>query len=162
MSDKHPLISMLERIYVEDDRAALAALRHGLDAGREATVYPYVARFFAAQTRRWDEQAYILVAALFAMHPGTGGMSLGAALRRVRDLSGSESVEQRFAALLNAHEDDVADHLRHAVAMARSREVLIDWNDLLQGVRGWRHEGRWVQRRWARDFWGHSEDKELS
>jgi CRISPR system Cascade subunit CasB len=161
MSSKHPLVAMLERIYADDDRAKLAALRQGLTPATEASVYPFVAPFFPSPPRPWIERAYILVAALFALHPGDAGLTIGAALRRVLDYTESESVELRFAALLNAHVDDLGDHLRHAVSLARSKDVPIDWNDVLYGVLGWEHEDRRVQRSWARDFWGSNPDKEL-
>lgn len=158
--NKRPLIVMLERLYAEDDRAALAALRRGLTEGTEASVYPYVAPFFPGERRPWIERAYVLVAALFATHPSDHGHPIGAALRRVREDTHSESIEQRFVALLNAHVDDLGQHLRHAVALAQSQEVLIDWDDLLAAVLDWDREDRRAQRRWAHQFWSQSDKEE--
>ena len=147
-----PLVVALERLASNDDRAALSALRRSLSEDATARAYPYVVPFFPRERTPWLERTYLLVAGLFALHPRSGEASLGAALRRVRDVTGSTSVEQRFVALLDAHRDDLGAHLRHAVSLVRSREIAIDWHDLLGTIRNWNQE--WARRRWARDFWG--------
>lgn len=147
-----PLIRALERLAHEEDRAALSALRRSLSEDAVARAYPYVVPFFPRDSAPWVERVYLLVAGLFALHPVSGPSSLGSALRRVRDATGSSSVEGRFVALLDAHPDDLGSHLRHAVALARSNETAIDWHDLLRTVRNWNYES--ARRRWARDFWG--------
>ena len=157
---KRDLILMLERRHADDDRAALAALRRGLTQGMEASVYPYVAPYFPSERRPWIERTYVLVAALFATHPSDHGLTVGRALRQVQEKSDSKSVEPRFVALLNAHPDDLGQHLRHAISLARSKDVNIDWDDLLSAVLGWDHEDRWAQRRWAHDFWTYSDKEE--
>lgn len=151
MQPREPLIAALERLVEKEDRAALSALRRSLSADGTSHAYPYVVPFFPREASRWLEETYLLVAGLFALHPTSGTTSLAAALRRVRDKTSSPSIEQRFAALLDAHPQDLPPHLRHAVALARSHEIAIDWDDLLRTVRYWNESAR---RRWARDFWG--------
>jgi CRISPR system Cascade subunit CasB len=146
-----PLITALQRLAENDDRAALSALRRSLSEDAAAQAYPYVVPYFPRDANPWLERAYLLVAGLFALHPVSGAASLAAALRRVRDATGSPSIEQRFLALLDAHFDDLAPHLRHAVALVRSHELPIDWHDLLRTIRYWNDSAR---RDWARDFWG--------
>ncbi len=146
-----PLITALERLAESDDRAALAALRRSLSADATAQAYPYVVPFFPRVSSPWTERAYLLVAGLFALHPMMGAASLAAALRRVRDTTGSPSIEQRFVALLDAHPEDLGGHLRHAVALVRSHDTPIDWHNLLGTIRYWNESAR---RDWARDFWG--------
>lgn len=147
-----PLISALERLVQAEDRAALAALRRSLAEDAVAHAYPYVVPFFPGQASSWLERTYLLVAGLFALHPAVGPFSLGTALRRVRDMTGSSSIERRFVALLDAHPEDLGPHLRHAVALVRSKDIPLDWHDLLRTVREWNMD--WARRRWARDFWG--------
>jgi CRISPR system Cascade subunit CasB len=67
--------------------------------------------------------------------------------------------------LLAAHPDDLDFHLRQAVSFLKSRDVPVNWHQLLSDVLAWGHPERYVQRRWARAFWGRStqhtqEDKE--
>jgi len=105
-----------------------------------------------------------MVAALFASHPETRGEgNLGAALREVHRITGSDSIEARFMALLKAHREDLFDHLRHAVALirghidsvppARRRQAGIGWDRLLNDLLYWDSQARRVQREWARAFW---------
>ncbi|HWV38631.1 MAG TPA: type I-E CRISPR-associated protein Cse2/CasB [Vulgatibacter sp.] len=149
----HPLIEMLESMAARDDRAALAELRKGLSPGRESAVYPFVARFFPMDSRPSDERSLVTVAALFALHPVSGTRSIAFALRSIRLETDSDSVEKRFVGLLDSHVEDLPNHLRHAVSLCRSHDRTFDWSGILDALRNWEHEDRWVQRRWARDFW---------
>lgn len=101
---------------------------------------------------RHAEDSAFLVAALFALHPQRGGeKTLGAAFAKI---SGeSDSIEQRFNALLNCHRDDLPYHLRQAVSLLRSKDIPVNWMRLLRDVLGWEHDDRHVQRAWAREFW---------
>jgi CRISPR system Cascade subunit CasB len=70
------------------------------------------------------------------------------------DPAGSASVERRFTALLDCHADELPGHLRHAVSLLKSKGVPVDWRVLLADVQWWGHGDRFVQREWAREFWG--------
>lgn len=149
--------------------AALAALRRGLgkELGTAPEMYPYVVPFLPDNTRSRQEMPYYLVAALFAWHqtdwPGANTPGLGGSLARLRftqaetrndKVEPGDSVERRFVALLNANRDDLPDHLRQIIGLLRSSETPVSWLRLLQDIKGWDHPDRWVQRRWAREFWG--------
>ncbi len=155
-------VSYLEGLRAREDRAALAALRRGLGKppGAAAETYPYVVPWIEGLSRE-EQDAYFLLAALFASHPDPGGEGgMGRVLRAVYEASDrterTESIEKRFVGLLNAHPEELPIHLRHAVALARSRPVPIpiDWLRLLRDLRGFGHPDRYVQRRWAVEFWG--------
>jgi CRISPR system Cascade subunit CasB len=71
-------------------------------------------------------------------------------LRRDR----TESIEQRFIALLDADEGQLAHHLRQMVQLLRAEEgIRIHWVELLTDLRHWKDDERRVQRRWARAFY---------
>jgi CRISPR system Cascade subunit CasB len=145
-------IKHLEKLRDQEDRRALALLRRGL--GREPGTVPEMYSFVVpwVPENRYAEDAAFLVAPLFALHPQSGGQkTLGASFAHIPDAS--ESIEQRFTTLLNCHRDDLADHLRQAVSLLRSKEIPVNWRQLLQDVLGWDHESRFVQRAWAREFW---------
>jgi len=152
---EHPLVTRLENLRDSNDRAALARLRRGL--GKEMgtpEMYPYVVPFLPAYPQ--GQESCFLVAALFATHPlpSPRGTSFGASFRRVWEESGrSDSTEKRFTALLSADEEDLGGHLRHAVSLAKSKNTPIDFHSLLYDLRNWSHPDRFVQLRWARDFW---------
>jgi CRISPR system Cascade subunit CasB len=148
-TNEDPFVNYLRRLVDDGDRAALAALRQGFVSPLRAL--PYVARFIPETGGRRAEDNLILVSGLFALHPVTSKTSLASAMRRLADKS--DSIELRFRALLDCDREDLPNHLRHAVALAASSEIPIDFEDLHRAIRGWDHESRFVQRRWARDYW---------
>ena len=154
----------LAKLVKDQNLGALAALRRGLGKrpGEAAEAHRYVVPWLPAGARLWQEDAYYLVAALFAWHRGSWPegdgadrrvTNLGASFARLRDQTESDSTEKRFAALLNCHRDDLPHHLRQAVGLLRSKDVPIDWAQLLRDVIDWDRESRSVQRAWARAFW---------
>ncbi len=159
MTEKtHPFVEYLESLRDRQDRGALAALRRGLGQppGTVTSMYRYVVPWLSAQASRQTEAAYYLVAALFAYHPDPGGSgNLGAAFRRTLDPQGDNTaIERRFTALLAAHPDDLPSYLRQAVGFLKSKEKPIDWQQLLADLLAWGHPDGYVQRNWARAFWG--------
>jgi len=153
--ERPALITHLLRLAENADRAAFAQLRRGLGKppGTNIGSFPYVVPFIpeadSGAARSWP---YFVVASLFASHPNQGEAekSVAAAVRGLKD---SPSRDGRFRALLNAHVDEVGDHLRHAVNQLASSGITFDWATLLRDLRGWGHPEQFVQRRWARDFW---------
>lgn len=153
-------VESLESLRDSGDRAALAHLRRGLGRrrGLVAEMCPYVVPWLGARANRRREDSYFTVASLFASHPKPGGRgSLGSAFAVLRgiDAARGESVERRLVALLNCHEEELPGHLRHAVSLLKARDVPVDWAQLLADVQMWGHEDRFVQKWWARDYWGH-------
>lgn len=166
------LIEHLNQLVTQQDLGALALLRRGL--GRQpgetpeifAQVLPYLSlsdALSAAQRER-EENAALVVASLYALwHQGKAaplsvrGVSLGAAFRTMANQSDSGSIEGRFVALLKASRERLPDHLRHAIALLKAKEVPLDWALLLSNLAQWNETGRQeqlgVRRRWARDFW---------
>jgi len=158
-------VSGLTELVAREDRAALAALRRtlGTPAGSQAEAARVVYRLLPASAPQWRERDCWLVAGLFALHPqqiarhaDENRHNLADSLRRLADAESvsAEGVERRLIALLNAEREDLEDHLRHAVAQLRGHDVGVDYVELLRDLRGWGADERWVQRRWARAFWG--------
>jgi len=149
-----------------EDRAALAHLRRGL--GKPPGMAPEMFSHVVPWTQKlpeWHANLYYLVASLFALNPRSADKgNFGDACRQTHrcirtdrgggDEEGIDSLEGRFVALLNAHPDDLPEHLRHAVALADSNEVDVNWAQLLHDLRYWSHPDRFVQRQWANSYWG--------
>jgi CRISPR system Cascade subunit CasB len=152
----HPFVEHLEDL--RNDRAALAALRRGLGQapGTVADMYRYVVPWLPDDAPPWREDAYYLVAALFAYHPDTGGTgNVGRHFAHTRDPQGDDTaIERRFTALLAAHPDDLGFYLRQAISFLKSKEVPVNWHQLLPDLLSWGHPKRYVQKAWARAFWG--------
>jgi CRISPR system Cascade subunit CasB len=152
-------VAHLQRLQEREDRGALAALRRGLGKppGGAPEMFPYVIPHTQGLSA-WREDHFLLVAALFALHPvstpeGNIGDTFADVRRRRGAAEAEDSLEKRFVALLNCHGDDLPNHLRHTVALARTAEVPVNWGRLLADLGAWDHPGRYVQRDWARSYW---------
>jgi CRISPR system Cascade subunit CasB len=136
----------------QEDRGALADLRTGLgkEPGQMARVHRHVVPYLPEQ--RYDDRWYYVTATLFGSFPKhRNGRSLGAAFHPLR--TKSDSMEARFVALLNAHPEDLDDHLRHAVSLLKANEQPLDWFRLLDDLLQWEHPEGHVQLKWAQDFY---------
>jgi CRISPR system Cascade subunit CasB len=163
---REEFVAMLEGLYHQDDRAALATLRRGLGKtlGKEMGVYRYFGKFTDRFKSRRHEEDYHTLATLFGLYPGEswrvsnprwGETCLGASLFQLKAAMG-DSVERRFVALLNAPHEDLPDYLRQIVGLLKSKEVKLDWAQLLRDLEKWDDEDREVQRKWAAWFWRES------
>lgn len=157
---EHPFIASLYDLQKAKDRAALARLRRGLGK-RTGTpeMYPYVVPYLPGSL--WSHERYFLVASLFAAHPAESprGVTMGKVFRKIWEASDkSDSIKKRFEALLSADSEDVGGHLRHAISLAKSRNVAVDYYQLFYDLGYWDHPDRFVQRAWAKDFWGYKDD----
>lgn len=155
-----PLVTHLIDLANREDRRSLAALRRSLSQGCAAAAYPIVARYFPKDRRPKMERAILTVAGLFALHPLHGTLTLGGALRRAAEQRGSQSIEGRFIALLNASVEDIAPHLRQLVALLASNSIGLDWHDLLRALKTWDFDENWARRQWARDYWGTAKEED--
>ena len=159
-----PFVAHLEDLARREDRGALAALRRGLGElpGACADMHSYVVPFLGSGPWGWRRQCHYIVAALFGLHPEPGRAgNMGSTFRAVAEAEKErtrgeipQSIERRFVALLKCHRDDLFDHLRQAVGLARSKDASVDWHRLLYDVERWDSDDRWVQRDWAESFWG--------
>lgn len=167
MSQEHTFITYLETL--AEDRGALAALRRGLGQppGTVADMYPYVVRRLPneAYPNSWMEQSYYLIAALYAFHPEKGtGRNLGHHFAQTLDPDPerNKAIERRFTALLTAHPDDLSFYLRQVVSFLRSKEIAINWHQLMWDILAWEHPDRRtrIQKQWAAQFWRSREEEE--
>ncbi|MFZ2447149.1 MAG: type I-E CRISPR-associated protein Cse2/CasB [Syntrophobacteraceae bacterium] len=141
----------------QEDRGALADLRSGLgkEPGQMARVHKHVVPYLPEQ--RYNDRWYYVTATLFGSFPKhRKGHTLGKAFKPLAFPPGEkkkESMEARFVALLNAHPDDLAGHLRHAVSLLKANEQPLDWFRLLEDLLQWDDPDGHVQLKWARDFY---------
>ena len=160
MSQTHNFVDYLETL--AEDRAALAALRRGLGQppGTVPDMYPYVVGRLPQDVypNSWTEQTYYLIAALYALHPDSAAEgNLGSHFARTLEpnLDYSEAIERRFTALLTAHPDDLHFYLRQAISFLKSKDVPVNWHQLMWHVLTWGNPEKRtrVQKQWAAQFW---------
>lgn len=145
------------------DRGALAALRHSLafEPGAYPPAYPHVERFVPADRAAQDPQrlALYIVAGLYARNPSLGPHSFAYTLGELTRVRESESVEQRFVALLGADPENLHDYLRQSITLLAADERGCNYEALLDDVSRWinpRIDPQWrdqIRQRWARDFY---------
>jgi len=155
----------------KEDRGALADLRSGLgkEPGEMSRVHKYVVPFLP-EARRREDRWYYVTASLFGLHPAHKGRvkhekngkpwwevwTLGRAFRPLAfppNGPKKDGMEARFVALLNAHSDDLDDHLRHAMRLLESSNQPLDWFELFEDLLHWDEPGGPVQLKWARHFY---------
>jgi len=153
-----PFIKKLCALDPPDDlantkRAELAHLRRGLGKPTHLTLSRLGWLFISVPD--WAVNPAVLIAGLFATHSQPHGSgSLGKALRRFRDATGAEeSADKRFASLIDSDAEDLAERLRHIVKLLKSKNVPVDYAQLLKDILNWDHEERFVQWNWSRDYW---------
>lgn len=166
-------LSELERGPLAELRRSLS-VRTGQSYFLERLIYDHLPEWYRGG---WGNRAAFLVAGLYALverpHsepkasvpdaetvlenpkpavPRNLGYALGR-LNRAQDER--PSTEKRFLALLDADEEQLADHLRHAVTLLNAEDIRPDWAQLLSDVLSWnRPESRdRTRERWARAFY---------
>ncbi len=158
------LIGYLKDLAKRQDRAALAHLRRGLarKPGESMEMFPYVGRFVNEKTNAAHDRAVFLTSALFADYsdaPPNAG-DLGRSVKQISEKS--DSIERRFVALLDADADDLHYYLRQMIDLLKANNVAVNWTELFKDIRGWSSESRYVQKKWARSFWGSAETNKQS
>jgi len=149
----HDFIQFLERLSTSRNRRALAELKRSLAfaPGAYWPAYPYVEPFVSGLDG-WSREAHYVVAGLFAVHPMVvAERTLARALGDKFRTKGVGSLEARFLALLDSDRDQIGDRLRRAVVLVADRGL--DWAQLLRDLVRWFHPLRFVQERWAREFY---------
>ena len=159
MSYKHNFVTYLETL--QEDRGALAALRRGLGQppGNAPEMFPYVVNKLPKKPSNWTEKTYYLVASLYALHPesATEG-NFGTHFARTLDLQNPDNntaIERRFTVLLTAHPEDLPHYLRQAVSFLKSKDVPVNWHQLMWDIWDWDKPEKAVnvQKQWAAQFW---------
>jgi CRISPR system Cascade subunit CasB len=155
---RHAFIEHLEKL--TEDRAALAELRRGLGRapGEAPGMFPYIIPFV---NNRYEEADLYLIAALFALHPssarsGNMGEHLHAYTQAVGD---DAATTRRFVQLMRQSRAALDTLLRQHISLLKSKEIAVNWHQLIFDLRGWEHEDRYVQRQWARAYWKQSASK---
>ncbi|HUN19574.1 MAG TPA: type I-E CRISPR-associated protein Cse2/CasB [Caldisericia bacterium] len=159
--EKPAFVKSLEDLVKKGDRAGLATLRKGLgkEPGTVTEMYKYVYSRIPGQTNLFDEKIYFLTASLFALwHQGKQRLEedfegdLGKTFRQISKKMESESIKERFTAIINSHFDDLPNHLRHAVSLAKSKDVPVNWSFLLEDLKWWNNDDKRVQKKWMKSF----------
>jgi CRISPR system Cascade subunit CasB len=82
----------------------------------------------------------------------------GWTMSEIKRANKSDSFDLRVRGLLdcrwNVGDGALAHRLRQMVKLADGKSVPIDWESLLKDLLNWEHPERWVQKKWARSYFG--------
>ena len=147
----------------EKNRGAIARLRHSLaePIGEDPKAVAIVERFVGTERDVDDpyRQALYLTAGLYAIHPKRAGATLAESFGELWRERQNPSIEQRFIALLESDEQQLAVRLRQAVALLASDDYGFDYIQLIADIALWldpfKEEYRWqaMRQRWGREFY---------
>lgn len=162
--EQSPFITYLYRVHESGDRGALSTLRRsvGKPPGTDTATYPLVLPFLpkGVSGRSPAAAPYFVIAGLFASFAksthAVEGPSLGTSLRAIR---ANPSSELRMRALINAHADELQWHLRQMLSLLAAKSGSVDWQQLLKDISWWEAPDRWVQLKWAADYWAPMDDE---
>jgi len=150
-------IEWLEELNQKDTRIR-AVLRRGLsfEPGAYPSAYPYVEPFVKGEENGWRRDVHYLVAGLWAQHwrgdrVGAPETLSRACLGYYRSQENSPSVERRFISLLDSDGDQLTYRLRQMTVLLK--EYPLDFPSLLKDLLSWNHDKKWVQNKWAREFY---------
>ena len=155
-----PLINHL--LKNREDHALMASLRRGLAQPNSAEVSRVVQCFLSEDAPFWLERAYYTVAPLFGLHHDEIDTrvksNMGSHFRNLCPPSEEipRNVERRFMQLLASDPNDLDDLLRQAISLLKSKDVGVNWHNLLQDVKLWRWNNDkrdLVRKQWSRAFW---------
>ncbi|MCO5206240.1 MAG: type I-E CRISPR-associated protein Cse2/CasB [Anaerolineae bacterium] len=100
----------------------------------------------------WDEHWFFLVATLYPLTTLSRLQPFGVTLRHVDQVAHSHSFDRRVEVLINATPQQLPYRLRQIIKLAGSRHIAVHWPSLLADLTHWTHPDRFVQLRWARDY----------
>ncbi|MCB0138686.1 MAG: type I-E CRISPR-associated protein Cse2/CasB [Caldilineaceae bacterium] len=109
-------------------------------------------RILPFDTPSYEEEIFFLVATLFPLATSGEIPSFGQSLKRARESQNARGMDRRFEVLLDADEDQLPFHLRQSVRLLYSKQIPINWSQLLKDLFSWSHVDKYVQTRWARDY----------
>jgi CRISPR system Cascade subunit CasB len=157
------MIEFLEGI-AEKESKVRAVLKRSLafDPGLYPPAFPYVEHRLGNDDGNWKRTVFYLVAGLWALRRreshGQGQTLPSACKEFYLKNEKSPSVEKRFMALLDADDGQLSNRLRQMVTLLK--EYPIDFDHLLKDLLSWNHPDKWVQIKWAKEFYKADDNKE--
>ncbi len=152
------LVGQLERWHAEQNRGPLARLRRGLSETTQQDAWPVLGRLFGEFAV--GNPVFETVAGCFALYPfekappiGNFGETVGRTIpdEKMRD---EKEPHTRFRRLLACDSrDDICQHVRHAVRLAKSKDVPINYRQLFLDLWWWPGFNNRIKIDWAKAYW---------
>lgn len=118
------------------------------DARHIGTFY----RILPFGTPQYEEESFFLVATLYPLADSGSMKNFGYSLQRAKDSQNGKGMDRRIEVLIDSDETQLPFHLRQAVRLIHSKNVPVNWEQLLKDLIGWSHADKYVQKQWVRDY----------
>lgn len=120
---------------------------------------------------KYNEEIYFIVATLYGLNKYRFTGNFGSTMRTVKNKFDSDSVDKRIAILLDSDFDLISGYqpgggemsyrLRQCIRLANSKEVGVDWPQLIKDLEYWTHPDKKVKKRWASSYFGYAPSQEI-
>lgn len=144
---------------IEQDSGAKAILKRSLSGETKQIRATYQIVFRHLGGIEYNQDEWILVAGLFAYYPQKldreSSKNFGSSARGLALVNKSEGADRRFRALLDTSLEDIRSPLTALIRQVKSKEIAIDYPQLLADLCRWEHSDIYIQDRWAKSFWGY-------
>jgi CRISPR system Cascade subunit CasB len=151
---------------IENDNGAKAAFKRALsgESNHLRHIYAFVLLYLGGVSEWKQNYIWIPIACLSVYYPQPIREKIhdfGYSCWKLNQGSNSKGTERRFKALLDTDLVDIQSPLNALVRQMKSKEIPIDYPQLISDLSQWEHPNQYIQDRWARTFWGvHSDDNE--
>lgn len=148
------LVTRLEQWQQNQDRGVLARLRRGLSETTRQEAWTVLGPYFGPVAV--GHPVYETVAGSFALHPAVSAADIGNFGETMREVMGDKMWEEkephaRFRRLLAcSSRDEICQHIRHAIRLAKSREAGVNYRKLFEDLWWWNEHTK-IQ--WAKAYW---------
>jgi CRISPR system Cascade subunit CasB len=152
------LKSLHNKIEKDNDNGAKAALKRALsDDDRHirntySIVLPHIPDI------EYQQKIWIFVACLSVYYPQVldreNPKNFGYSCHGLANATKSAGADRRFRALLDTAAEDLQSPITSLIRQIKSKEIRLDYPQLLFDLCRWDHPDQYVQDRWARTFWG--------
>jgi CRISPR system Cascade subunit CasB len=144
---------------IANDNGAKAALKRALSGEPKhlRSVYSLVLPYLDGIPDWKQDHIWIPVVCLSVYYPQPirgKKHNFGHSCRQLANKTESEGMERRFRALLDTTLADIQTPITALVRQMKSKEVAIDYPQLIFDLNGWEHPDQYIQDKWARTFWG--------
>ena len=135
------LVTQLEQWHQRQDRGVLARLRRGLSETTQSESDMVLGLYFGPLAV--GHSVYRTLAGCFALHPFPSPPRIGnfgETMRAVMEdkMAKQEETHARFRRLLACGDrDEICQHIRHAIRLAKSKEAKVNYRKLFEDLWWW-------------------------
>ncbi len=153
---------LAERSQKESKVRAVLKRSLAFDPGTYPSAFPYIEHRLKSDDGEWKRKVYYLVAGLWAMYWRDRNSGAGQSLANVCRMlywanDQSSSIERRFITLIDADSEQLPYRLRQMVSLLKEYEI--DFNNLSKDLLSWDHPDKFIQIRWAREFYNQTAEE---